>query len=157
MCLYTLTNAYQMKRLGIRSHCRASLKGCCRIVDIVINQNSQETLYAQISFQIKLLIADGELQVGDNILSARNLAKMLSVSTISVQRAYAELQKDGFIKGINGKGSFVADGVNKSLLKDGLLSQVEENAKQTIQTAKQNGIKRIELQELINILWEEND
>jgi len=121
-------------------------------MNIVINQNSQETLYAQISFQIKLLIADGELQVGDNILSARNLAKMLSVSTISVQRAYAELQKDGFIKGINGKGSFVADGVNKSLL-----NQVEENAKQTIQTAKQNGIKRIELQELINTLWEEND
>ena len=126
-------------------------------MNIVINQNSQEALYAQISFQIKLLIADDKLKVGDRIPSVRNLAKMLSVSTISVQRAYAELQKDGLIKGIDGKGSFVADGVNKSSLKDGLLSQVEENAKQTIQAAKQNGVKRMELQELINTLWEEND
>jgi len=124
-------------------------------MDIKIDQSSQMSLYEQIAFQIRLLIADGKLKVGDNLPSVRNLSKMLAVSTISVQRAYAELQKDGITKGVEGKGSFVADGVNKSSLKDGLLSQVEETAKQTIQVAKQNGIKLTELQDLIHILWEE--
>jgi GntR family transcriptional regulator len=153
--LYTLKN--NICRQSVQSFCRALLKGCCRIIDIIINPHSQEALYKQVAFQIKLLIADGRLKVGDNIPSVRNLTKMLSVSTITIQRAYADLQRDGIIKGIAGKGSFVANGVSKSSLKDGLLSQVEEITKQTIIAAKQNGVKLVELQELINALWEEND
>lgn len=125
-------------------------------MDFIIKQNSKETIYNQIILQIKLLIANGELRVGDSLPSVRNLSKSLSVSTLSVQRAYTELQKDGIIESVEGKGTFVAEGLNKSALKDDLLREVEEETKKTILTAKQNGVELSELQELITILWQTN-
>ena len=130
-------------------------KGWCYIPDFVIKQHSRETIYEQIIFQIKLLIANGELKVGDSLPSVRNLAKSLEVSTLSVQRAYTELQKDKIIESIEGKGSFVAEELNKSSLRDALMQEVEEEAKRTVRIAKQNGIELVELQELIKILWED--
>jgi len=87
----------------------------------------------------------------------RKFAKRLSVSTISVQRAYTELQKDGIIECYEGKGSFVAAGVSKSSLKDYLLREVEEKTKRNIKIAKQNGVKLTELQEFIKVFWNEKD
>jgi len=131
------------------------LKGWCYIPDFVIKQHSKETIYEQIIFQVKLLIANGELKVGDGLPSVRNLAKSLEVSTLSVQRAYTELQNDGIIESVEGKGNFVAEGLNKSSLKDALLREVEDEAKKIIQIAKQNGVELDELQELIKIFWED--
>jgi len=131
------------------------LKGWCYIPDFIIKQHSKETIYEQIMFQIKLLIANGELKVGDSLPSVRNLAKSLEVSTLSVQRAYTELQKDGIIESVEGKGNFVAEGLNKSSLKDALLREVESEAKRIIQIAKQNGVDLSELQEIIKIFWED--
>ena len=130
-------------------------KGWCYIPDFIIKQHSKETIYEQIILQVKLLIANGELKVGDDLPSVRNLAKSLEVSTLSVQRAYAELQTEGIIESVEGKGNFVAEGLNKSTLRDALLREVEEEAKKIIQTAKQNGIELTELTELIKIFWEE--
>ena len=132
------------------------LKGWCYIPDFIIKQHSKETIYEQIIFQVKLLIANGELKVGDGLPSVRNLAKSLEVSTLSVQRAYTELQNNGIIESVEGKGNFVAEGLNKSSLKDALLREVEDEAKKIIQVAKQNGIELAELQELIKIFWEDN-
>ena len=81
------------------------LKGWCYIPDFVIKQHSKETIYEQIIFQVKLLIANGELKVGDGLPSVRNLAKSLEVSTLSVQRAYTELQNDGIIESVEGKAT----------------------------------------------------
>ncbi|MCL2405346.1 MAG: GntR family transcriptional regulator [Defluviitaleaceae bacterium] len=132
------------------------LKGWCYIPDFIIKQHSKETIYEQIIFQIKLLIANGELSVGDSLPSVRNLAKSLEVSTLSVQRAYTELQQDGIIESVEGKGNFVAQGLNKSSLRDALLREVEDEAKKIIQIAKQNGVELKELHELLTILWEDN-
>jgi len=130
-------------------------KGWCYIPDFIIKQHSKETIYEQIIFQVKLLIANGELKVGDGLPSVRNLAKSLEVSTLSVQRAYTELQNDGIIESAEGKGNFVAEGLNKSSLKDALLREVEDEAKKIIQIARQNGVELAELQELIKIFWED--
>jgi len=95
------------------------------------------------------------LSVGDNLPSVRALSKALEVSTLSVQRAYTELQKVGIIESVEGKGSFVAAALNPSHLKDALLIEVEDEAKKVIQIAQQNGIDISELLELIKILWED--
>jgi len=86
----------------------------------------------------------------------RNLAKSLEVSTLSVQRAYTELQTSRIIESVEGKGNFVAEGLSKAALKDALLREVEDEAKKIIQTAKQNGVELAELQEIIKIFWEDN-
>ena len=125
-------------------------------MEFIINSSSKETIYEQIVFQIKLAIANGELKIGDSIPSVRGLAQSLSVSTLSVQRAYSELQKEGIIESTEGKGNFVSANLNKSTLKDALIKAVEEEAQRIITIAKQNGIELSELNELITLLWEEN-
>ena len=134
---------------------RHANKGVINILNFIVKQNSKDTIYEQIIFQIKLQVANGELKVGDSLPSVRNLSKALEVSTLSVQRAYAELQKSGIIESVEGKGNFVAAGLNSSYLKEALLREVEEEARKTIQIAKQNGIECMELTELIKILWED--
>jgi len=124
-------------------------------MDFIIKPNSRNTIYEQIIFHIKLFIANGDLKVGDKLTSIRQLSKTLSVSTLSIQRAYTELQKDGIIECVEGKGSFVARTINKSSLKDSLLREVEDEIKPVIQTAKLNAVTFEELQELIKILWNE--
>lgn len=125
-------------------------------MEFIVNPNSKETIYEQIAFQIKLAITNGELKIGDSIPSVRSLSKSLSVSTLSVQRAYTELQKDGIIESTEGKGNYVSSNLNKSTLKDALIKAVEGEALRIISVAKQNGIELSELNELITILWEEN-
>ena len=125
-------------------------------MEFIINPSSKETIYEQIVFQIKLAIANGELKIGDSIPSVRSLAKSLSISTLSVQRAYTELQREGIIESAEGKGNYVSGNLNKSTLKDALIKAVEEEALRIISIAKQNGIELSELNELISLLWEEN-
>lgn len=135
---------------------RAFYRRWCYIVEFIINPTGKETIYEQIIFQIKLAIANGELKVGDGIPSVRGLAKSLSVSTLSVQRAYSELQREGIIESAEGKGNFVSANLSKDSLKDALIKAVEEEAARIIRVAKQNGIQLHELNDLIQILWEEN-
>ena len=103
-----------------------------------------------------MLIANGELKIGDPLPSVRNLAKSLEISTLSVQRAYTELKNEGIIESVEGKGNFVAEELNRSSLKDALLREVETEAKRIILLAKQNGVELAELQEIIDIFWKEN-
>jgi len=132
------------------------LKEVRNIPDFRIKQHSKETIYEQIVFQVKLLIANGEPKIGDALPSVRNFAKSLEVSTLSVRRAYAELKNEGIIESVEGKGNFVAEKLNRSSLKDALLREVENEAKRIILLAKQNGVKLAELQEIIGIFWKES-
>ena len=77
-------------------------------MDIIISCNTGKPIYEQITSQIKAMIMRGELQTGDPIPSMRALAKSLHVSVITVQRAYEDLQHDGFIETTVGRGSFVS-------------------------------------------------
>lgn len=77
-------------------------------MEIILSSNSSKPIYTQITEQIKAQIMDGTLRAGDPIPSMRSLAKSLHVSVITVQRAYEELQRNGFIETTVGRGSFVA-------------------------------------------------
>ena len=126
------------------------------IKNIVINSTSKESIYEQIMFQIKLAIAKKELQIGDALPSVRAMAKMLSVSTLSVQRAYKELQAESIIESADGKGNFISSSVNEILIREILLKGVEEEMKKFIDIAKQNGMEMEDVQDLVQVLWEED-
>jgi len=122
----------------------------------MVNKASKAHIYEQIVFQIKLGIAKKKLKSGDPLPSVRAMAKLLSVSTLSVQRAYKELQVEGIIESSSGKGNFISASINKSLIKETLFQGVEEEMKQPISIAKQNGIELEDFQELVRFLWEES-
>ena len=123
------------------------------IIDIIVKHNSRENIYEQIVDQIKLLIANEKLQVGDSIPSIRKLSQALGVSLISVQRAYDELQKEGIVESIQGKGCFISSKVDKSFLKDSLFREVEEVFQNVINISKQNNISLEELITLVKEMW----
>ena len=77
-------------------------------MEIIISSNSSKPIYEQITSQIKAMIMEGTLQTGDPIPSMRSLAKSLHISVITVQKAYEDLQRDGFIETTVGRGSFVS-------------------------------------------------
>ena len=77
-------------------------------MEIIISNNSSKPIYEQITTQIKAMIITGQLQAGEPIPSMRALAKSLHISVITVQKAYEDLQRDGFIETTVGRGSFVS-------------------------------------------------
>ena len=77
-------------------------------MEIIISNNANKPIYEQITSQIKAMIMSGELQAGEAIPSMRSLAKSIHVSVITVQKAYEDLQRDGFIETTVGRGSFVS-------------------------------------------------
>ena len=77
-------------------------------MEILISNSSDKPIYEQICIQIKSMIMDGTLSAGETLPSMRALAKDLHISVITVQRAYEDLTRDGFIETVSGKGSFVA-------------------------------------------------
>ena len=77
-------------------------------MEIIISNNANKPIYEQITTQIKAMIMSGELQAGDALPSMRSLAKSIHVSVITVQKAYEDLQRDGFIETTVGRGSFVS-------------------------------------------------
>lgn len=81
---------------------------------IKLSEQSREPIYHQIEHQIKALIASGQLEAGTSLPSIRALSKDLEVSVITTRRAYQNLEYEGFIKTLQGKGTFVAD-INVSL------------------------------------------
>ena len=76
-------------------------------MEIVVSNKASQPLYEQIASQIKAAIISGELQAGEAIPSVRSLAKSLQISILTVQKAYATLQEDGFIETTAGKGCYV--------------------------------------------------
>ena len=93
-------------------------------MEIIISNNANKPIYEQITSQIKAMIMSGELQAGDAIPSMRALAKSIHVSVITVQKAYEDLQRDGFIETTVGRGSFVS-AQNKEFYQ--VQNELEEN------------------------------
>lgn len=117
---------------------------------IIISNSSQEPLYEQIASQIKNQIIMGELKPGDALPSIRNLAKELQISVITTKRAYHELEMDGFIETVGGKGSFVS-GENKELFREKRLRMLEEKLYEVIAEGRFLGISLRELKEMLDI------
>lgn len=121
-------------------------------MNIIISNSSDKPIYEQIYSQIKNLIINGTLSEGDALPSMRLLAKELRISVITTKRAYEELELDGFIETVVGKGSFVAR-KNIEIIKEEKLRQVEEFIQKAVDTAKEVGISIDELREILDIVY----
>ncbi|WKY49258.1 GntR family transcriptional regulator [Eubacteriaceae bacterium ES3] len=122
-------------------------------MEIVISNASEKPIYEQIASQIKGKIMSGDLSPGEMLPSMRLLAKELRISVITTKRAYSDLERDGFIETVTGKGSFVA-AQNMTFLREEQLKQVENCLIKAVELSKISKIDLPELLEMMKILYE---
>ncbi len=125
-------------------------------MEIIISSNTDKPIYEQITSQIKAMIMSGELKTGDPIPSMRSLAKTIHVSVITVQKAYEDLGRDGFIATTVGRGSFVA-ARNKDFIQEEQQKRVEALLVQAADIARTNGIPLEKIQQLLKLFYEESE
>jgi len=123
-------------------------------MNIVISNSSEEPIYEQIAKQIKNQIMRGELKGGELLPSIRVLAKELQISVITTKRAYDELEQEGYLETVPGKGTFVAV-QNKHMLREMRYKMVEEKLAEAVDAAKSIGLEQDELLNMLKILYEE--
>ena len=121
-------------------------------MDIIIRNSGGIPIYDQITRQVKGLILRGELREGEALPSMRLLAKELRISVITTKRAYEELDRDGFLTTIPGKGCFVAPR-NLELVREDTLRRVEEHLSRAVDAAKTGGVTLGEMTETLNLLY----
>jgi len=121
---------------------------------VLISNSSQEPIYEQIYKQIKNSVILGELKPGELLPSIRNLARELQISVITSKRAYEELERDGFIETVPGKGSYVSE-QSADLLKEKRMRIVEEKLNEIVADCKLLGISLAELHEMLDLLYME--
>ncbi len=123
-------------------------------MDIIISNTSGVPIYEQIEEQIKSLIMTGELAAGDALPSMRILAKDLKISVITTKRAFEDLEHDGYIESVVGKGSFVK-GINSELLRENMKCAIEAYLEKAVDKAVMGKISLDELKDMLEILYEE--
>jgi len=123
-------------------------------MDIIISNSSGVPIYEQIEEQIKSQIITGELVEGEALPSMRVLAKDLKISIITTKRAYEELERDGFIESVTGKGSFVK-GINSNIVKENMMFAIQELLETAVDKAVLGRITYEELREMLELLYEE--
>lgn len=123
-------------------------------MNIIISNSSAVPLYEQIQNQIKSQILSGDLCSDELLPSIRSLAKELKVSIITTKRAYEELEKEGYIVTVAGKGSYVSS-KNTQRLKEAALFEMESKLEEIILGAKKMGIEEKEFIEIIKSIYEE--
>ncbi len=124
-------------------------------MDIIISNANNQPIYEQIYIQIKTLIVSGKLKEEEQLPSIRNLAKDLRISVITTKRAYDELEKDGYIYSIAGKGSYVAK-KNTEIIRESHLKEIEEYIRKINQLAAECNLQTNDIIEMIKIILEEN-
>ena len=123
-------------------------------MDIIISNSSGVPIYEQIVRQLKGLILSGELPEGEALPSMRLLARDLRISVITTKRAYDELEAQGLIDTVAGKGCFVAER-NLSMIREQQLRELEGHLSAAAALSKSCGLSRSELDEMLNVLLEE--
>ena len=121
-------------------------------MNIIISNSSNLPIYEQITTQIKNQILKGELKEGDALPGMRSLAKDLKVSVITTKRAYNDLEQEGFIETIVGKGSFVAS-KNLELLREEKLKIIEGKLEEVVEMAIVSKISLEEIEEILEIIY----
>lgn len=119
---------------------------------INISNSSGKPIYEQILTQIKAQIIAGELAEGEMLPSMRTLAKELRISVITTKRAYEELEREGFISSVPGKGSFVLR-KNMVFIREEQLRRIEEHLTEAIEIAALAGLSETELLEMLATLY----
>jgi GntR family transcriptional regulator len=123
---------------------------------ILISNASPDPIYEQIARQIKGQILGGELAEGDMLPSIRKLARDLQISVITTKRAYEELEHEGFIDTVGGKGTFVA-AENPEFLREKRMKAVEEKLTEAIEQARLLGVGPGQLTEMLRLLYAEEE
>ena len=125
-------------------------------MQILISNSSDKPIYEQIYFQIKSLIMNGTLSTGEALPSMRVLARDLHVSVITVQRAYEDLTRDGFIETVSGKGCFVAT-QNKAFIQEEQLRIAEELLQKVADIGRSNGTRYEQMVSILKMFYEEQE
>lgn len=123
---------------------------------IVLSNSSDLPIYEQIKEQIKTQILSGDLSENEMLPSLRQLAKDLKISVLTTTRAYNELEKEGFITSMPGKGFFVMPS-GSDLLREQLIKDVENNLNNAILSAQRASMTDEELVQLLKLLLEVSD
>lgn len=123
-------------------------------MNFIISNSSEVPIYEQIKKEIKRAINSNELKENSVLPSIRSLAKDLRISILTVKKAYDELEQEGYLSTVQGKGSFVK-ARNKELIKEEQIKKIEERIGESIQIAKAVDISKQQLMELVDYLYEE--
>ena len=123
---------------------------------IIIANASPDPIYEQIARQIKSQIISGELEEGEPLPSIRKLARELQISVITTKRAYEDLEREGFIDTVGGKGTFVAS-QNREFLREKKMKLVEEKLAEAVGEARVLGIELPDLVEMLELLYGEEE
>ena len=123
-------------------------------IDLIISNASGQPIYEQIVRQIKGAITTGKLPPGEPLPSIRALARDLRISVITTKRAYEELEREGFIYTVAGKGSFVAQ-QNLELARESSLREIEAHLQAAVELSRQAGLTMTELEDILHVLSEE--
>ena len=121
-------------------------------MDIIISNSSGVPIYEQIEEQIKSQIMSGDLIEGDSLPSMRVLAKELKISIITTKRAYEDLERDGFIYTVVGRGSFVK-GIDGDIMKENMMFKIQEILESAVDKAILGKISQDDLHEMIRLLY----
>ena len=121
---------------------------------VSINEDDPHPIYLQIVRQIKGQIIAGDLPEGSPLPSIRKLAHELQISVITTKRAYEELDREGLIDTVGGKGTFVAS-QNQEFLREKRMKLIEEKLGEALSDARLLGMSQKEVEEMVRLLWEE--
>ena len=125
-------------------------------MELIIRNTANQPIYEQICQQIKAQILSGQLSPGEALPSIRGLAKDLKISVITTKRAYDELEAQGFLTTVAGKGCFVAE-KNLDLIREQKLKELEDHLDAAVELAAQCGVSPAELHEMLRILLKEEE
>ena len=123
---------------------------------IIISNSSNLPIYEQIARQIKNQIMSGELGEGEPLPSIRKLAHELQISVITTKRAYDDLEREGFLDTVGGKGTFVSI-QNKELMREKKMKVVEDKLNEAVSQAKMLGIDLEALKAMLSLLFKEDE
>ena len=122
-------------------------------MNLIISNASGKPIYEQIYTQVKNCIISGELSPGDALPSIRALAKDLRISVITTTRAYDELERDGFIDRVPGKGCYVAE-KNLELVREAHLKQIEDHMSEIVTLAAGCSLSEEDTVRMLRLIWE---
>ncbi len=121
---------------------------------VVISNSSGIPIYEQIKEQIKTAILSGDVSEGEILPSIRQMAKDLKISVITTTRAYTDLEQEGFVANVQGKGCYVLS-INSNIVREQLLREVESGISTAVNAAKTAKLSRQEFEEILNNICKE--
>ena len=121
---------------------------------VIINNSSMVPIYIQLIMQVKSQIADGTVKENEMLPSVRSLSRDLNISALTVKKAYDELESDGFVVTVHGKGTFV-NGNNSEFIKESRIREIEDSLRNAFEKAEGYGISRDQIKEMFEMIIEE--